>query len=629
MSLKARLQIAIVALVALVVIAMSVLYLYYFTDTTFSSARERADEVAKGVKDNLVELLNRETAARGLHPATLPESQAVWTDIIKNDPKVTDMLKRTVQNTEALQAIVVTEDQGSILSSSSSVVPSAKVAPIHDFQDLKKRIWIANLRDLMTRREDYSTTLSIGFLNKTQQVVLFNITVFIQSVFLKRDVAPTLKTLGLTFASSLFIAIFLGSVLPSFVLSPLERISRNIDLIRSGQFDTSILHLESESSEFAAVQSKLSQLGEQFRGARQDALELRSNIEQLLQRLEEAVLLFDHNGRLIMAGEAAERFLGRSHDQMAGLGISELFPATSILGSVIDRALRERQSIRDQPVTIARDGAGNARLLVSVEILRKGVSQESVGTLVKLRDVESRRQLEQQLDVSSRLTAISRLTGGVAHEIKNPLNAMALHLEVLRSRLDTEQPELEVIAREIKRLDTVVKTFLNFNRPIDLQAQTINLSRVVEQVLALISIDAQAKSVQVESLIADKLWVNGDPDLLKQAILNVVNNGLEAMTNGGKLTIRTEWIGHDCQVTVSDAGSGIPRELQDRIFNLYFTTKPQGTGIGLATTFRVVQLHSGTIDFVSEPGKGTTFRLRFPGIADYQGEVSGAATIAS
>src|SRR5215472_220535 len=212
MFLKARLQIAIVALVAQVVIAMSVLYLYYFTDTTFSSARERADEVAKGVKDNLVELLNRETAARGLHPATLPESQAVWTDIIKNDPKVTDMLKRTVQNTEALQAIVVTEDQGSILSSSSSVVPSAKVAPIHDFQDLKKRIWIANLRDLMTRREDYSTTLSIGFLNKTQQVVLFNITVFIQSVFLKRDVAPTLKTLGLTFASSLFIAIFLGSV---------------------------------------------------------------------------------------------------------------------------------------------------------------------------------------------------------------------------------------------------------------------------------------------------------------------------------------------------------------------------------------------------------------------------------
>jgi len=80
---------------------------------------------------------------------------------------------------------------------------------------------------------------------------------------------------------------------------------------------------------------------------------------------------------------------------------------------------------------------------------------------------------------------------------------------------------------------------------------------------------------------------------------------------------------------VTDGGGGIPRELQDRIFNLYFTTKQQGTGIGLATTFRVVQLHSGTIDFVSEPGKGTTFRLRFPGMADYQGEASGAATIAS
>jgi hypothetical protein len=240
--------------------------------------------------------------------------------------------------------------------------------------------------------------------------------------------------------------------------------------------------------------------------------------------------------------------------------------------------------------------------------------------------MESRRQLERQLDVSARLAAISRLTGGVAHEIKNPLNAMALHLEVLRSRLDTEQPEVDVIAREIKRLDTVVKTFLSFNRPVELQARPIDLGQVVEQVIALVSIDAQAKNIQIDTALTDKLWLSGDPDLLKQAILNVVNNGLEAMSEGGKLDIRTEWIGADCQVRIADAGAGIPPEIQDQIFNLYFTTKEQGSGIGLATTFRVVQLHSGTIDFVSEPGRGTTFRLRFPGMADYQSEARTSAT---
>ena len=624
MSIKARLRIAIVALVALVVFGMSALYLFAFTSTTFADASERADFIAKQVKNNLVDHLQRETAARGLQPSSLEESRLAWTEIIRGDPKVTDMLKRAWGDETLVADILVTDEKGRVLAAAGPTKLGAKIERVHDFEELKVRNWIENLRDLMTRREDYSTTLPIGISGKNQQVVLFNITVLIKSVFLKNNVYPTLKALALAFGAALFIAIFLGSVLPSVMLDPLERVGRSIDMIRAGQFDTAILPLR-EASEFAAVHSKLSLLGEQYRGARQDALELRSNVEQLLQKLEEAVLFFDNTGRLMMAGEAAERMLGKSHDQMIGTGLDELFPPSTVLGGVIGNAVKTRQSVHSQPVTISRDGSSNVRLLVSVEVLRKGLGDQ-MGTLVKLRDVDSRRQLERQLDVSSRLAAISRLTGGVAHEIKNPLNAMALHLEVLRSRLDTEQPEVDVIAREIKRLDNVVKTFLNFNRPIELQARPLDLDEVVQQVLALVSVDAEAKNIHIETELTDKLWLNGDPDLLKQAILNVVNNGLEAMSEGGKLVIRTEWIADECQIRVTDAGSGIAPEIQEKIFNLYFTTKQQGSGIGLATTFRVVQLHSGTIDFVSEPGRGTTFRLRFPGMADYHGEARTSAT---
>jgi PAS domain S-box-containing protein len=634
MSIKARLRIAIVALVALIVIAMSALYLYDFTFMTFTGAAERAESIAKDVKGNLADHLQHETEARGLKPVSLDEWKQAWTEIIRSDPSVTAMLKRTLGDSKLVADILVTDDQGQVLAASGPATPGMKLAPIRDFRALEGRSWMENLRDLMTRREDYSTTLPVGISANKQQVVLFNITVLIQSVFLKHDVYPTFKILGLTFASALFIAIFLGSVLPSLMLDPLERVSRSIDMIRAGQFDKAILPLQRESSEFAAVHSKLSLLGEQFRGARQDALELRSNVEQLLEKLEEAVLFFDNTGRLMMAGEAAERMLGKSHEQMIGQGLDDLFPPSTALGGVISKAIETRQSVHDQAVTIARDGSGsngsgNVRLLVSVEVLRKSPRQDQMGTLVKLRDVDSRRQLERQLDISSRLAAISRLTGGVAHEIKNPLNAMALHLEVLRSRLETEQPEVEVIAREIKRLDNVVKTFLTFNRPIELQAVPIDLDQVVQHVMALVSVHAETKNIQIETKLAGKLWLNGDPDLLKQAILNVVNNGLEAMSEGGKLGIHTEWIGDDCQIRVTDGGPGIPANIQDRIFNLYFTTKPQGSGIGLATTFRVVQLHSGTIDFVSEPGRGTTFRLRFPGMADYHGEARTSATTSS
>jgi signal transduction histidine kinase len=296
-----------------------------------------------------------------------------------------------------------------------------------------------------------------------------------------------------------------------------------------------------------------------------------------------------------------------------------------VLGQIIGDAVRNKESVAERKVVIPRAHGGPQRLEVGVQILRKSSGQESMGALVTLRDVESRRQLERQLDFSTRLAAISRLTGGVAHEIKNPLNAMALHLEVLKSKLDGQQPEIDVIGREIKRLDTVVKTFLNFNRPVDLKYAPIDFNEMVKQILDLVSIEAAAKHVHLETALEDRVWINGDADLLKQAILNVVSNGLEAMNQGGTLSTHTSCDGDDCLLTVRDAGPGIPLEIQSRVFQLYFTTKPNGSGIGLATTFRVVQLHNGTIDFTSEPGKGTTFRLRFPRVVDRESEVLSSA----
>ncbi|HYL75988.1 MAG TPA: ATP-binding protein [Bryobacteraceae bacterium] len=624
MSLKARLRIAVLVLVTVVVLAMSALYLYDFAQMVFKNASERAEVIAKQVTGNLPSLLNNEITARRVRPESPQEWKAAWTDIIRTDPAIRSMLQRTLAGAELVVDILITDDQGKVLAAANPAqVGKTLTVPPRDFRQIQQGFWLANLWDLMTRREDYYTSSPIGVENSQ---VLCNVTVVIRSVLVRHDIQPAFNNLALAFSAALFIAIFLGSVLPNLILDPLQRVMQNIDLIRAGQFDAPVLRAHHEASEFAAVQSKLSQLGEQFRGAKQDALELRSNVDQLLQRLEEAVLLFDTSGRLVMAGEPAERLLGKKRDEIIGHTLEELFPGNTVLGGVIESAVRARQSIREQPINIARDHGGNIRLLAGIQVLQKGSGIEQMGTLITLRDAESRRQLELQLDISSRLAAISRLTGGVAHEIKNPLNAIALHLEVLRGKLDADQPEVEVITREIKRLDNVVKTFLNFNRPIELHAQPIDLNQVVEQVVALVSVEAQSKGIRIETTLQPRLWINGDSDLLKQAILNVVNNGLESMQEGGTLTILTAWDGDECQLTIADSGAGIAPDIKDRIFHLYFTTKEQGSGIGLATTFRLVQLHSGTIDFVSEQGKGTTFRFRFPGIPDYQLEATSATS---
>jgi signal transduction histidine kinase len=602
MSLRARLRLAIVTFVTIVVVAVSAVYLYGFTRAAFEAAYARSQFISDQVKGYVLERIDDQMKNRSAPPASVSELKTAWTEIVRTDPAIPAMLERTLANADVVMNISIAGEDGHILATSNPYVP----AQVKDFDSLSHSNWFVNLWDLETRREDYSTTLPLGIPEQKQPV--FNITVVIRSLLLSHALEPVFRDLAVAFAVALLTAAFLSSFLPSLALGPLERVSRNIDLIRTGEFDAAGRPARGESPEFADVQAKLSLLGQQFRGAREDALDLRSNIEQLLLKLEEAVLLFDPDGKLMMAGQSVERLLGKPRDEILGRKLDEVFPSTSALGALVLAAVERHESFQDQAVS---DHVG-LKLVVSVEILRKARDGQEIGTLVALRDAESRRQLELQLDVSSRLAAISRLTGGVAHEIKNPLNAMAVHLEVLKSKLDGAEPEIEVIAREIKRLDHVVKTFLNFNKPVELHPEPVDLSELLRDVAALVSADAEAHGVQMETELARPAPVGGDPEMLKQALLNIVMNGLEAMPSGGRLALRTGTEGGQCSVLISDGGSGIPPEEREKIFNLYFTTKPNGTGIGLATTFRVVQLHSGTIDFVSEPGKGTTFRLRFP-----------------
>jgi signal transduction histidine kinase len=236
---------------------------------------------------------------------------------------------------------------------------------------------------------------------------------------------------------------------------------------------------------------------------------------------------------------------------------------------------------------------------------------------VRLRDPEAQRKLGRELQTADRLAAISRVSSGVAHEVKNPLNAILLHVEVAKSKLahgDTEiEPQMEIISREILRLDRVVKTFLDFTRPVELKLATVPLQELVGEIVELARPQADASRIRVSvEQQAEGAEVRVDRDLLKQAVLNVVVNAMQAMPEGGDLRFEAVANEDTAEIRISDTGAGIPPELREKIFRLYFTTRQQGSGIGLAMTFRIVQLHDGTIDFTSELGKGTTFLIRLP-----------------
>lgn len=222
--------------------------------------------------------------------------------------------------------------------------------------------------------------------------------------------------------------------------------------------------------------------------------------------------------------------------------------------------------------------------------------------------------------LSKRIAALGRLTAGVAHEVKNPLNAMTIHLELVRQKLDAGAPpadvrrHVEIIGQEIKRLDSVVSGFLKFARPEDMRLERVSLTALTSDVAQTVRPEAEAAHVQVQVQAAEPpIDVEADASMLRQALLNLAVNAVQAMPHGGVLRLATE-LGRDGRalVRVADSGTGIPPEQLARVFDLYFTTKAGGSGIGLSMVFRTVQLHNGDIDVESAPGRGTTFTIALP-----------------
>jgi hypothetical protein len=396
-----------------------------------------------------------------------------------------------------------------------------------------------------------------------------------------------------------------------------------LDRVATGDYEPENLPSgKTASDELSVMASKVSLLGERLRGAQFEVSDLRGNIDHLLQDLEDAVFIFNREFRLVFASGSVEKFLGRDRADLPGQLVSGVFPPSTMLGLLVAQSSQTGRAIRNRRVPLAAPGqgaAGPAVVLLSVDILDSlpGGPAGASGILVRMRDPEAQRKINRELQTADRLSAISRITSGVAHEVKNPLNAILLHVEVARSKLsrgDTDVAEqMEIISREILRLDRVVRTFLDFTRPVELQLDNVPMQDLVREIVELAQPQTTAANIQVSvRQEAEGVEVRVDRDLLKQAVLNVVVNAMQAMPDGGELSFEASATKDTAELRISDTGTGIPAELRDKIFRLYFSTKKEGSGIGLAMTFRIVQIHDGTIDFTSEPGKGTTFVIRLP-----------------
>jgi PAS domain S-box-containing protein len=404
----------------------------------------------------------------------------------------------------------------------------------------------------------------------------------------------------------------------NLLLKPLEVISTSIDRLGFAK-DSAVSGVRLPPDQMVTgVTARLRELGERMAGERSELEIMRGRLRQVISHLEERLLLINREGRVMLVSPDAEQILGVHNTELTGLPIDESLGSDHPLVELIERSFGERRSIPRKTLLVP-DGERTRQLLASVQYIED--AGEPVGVLVSMRDYESFRKYETQWDLSKKLADLGRITSGIAHEVKNPLNAMVIHLEILRSKLQSgsadPKPHLEILDSEIKRLDRVVQTFLNFTRPLDINLDPLDLNSIVSQVATLASTEAEELGVTISThLSPGPLLIKGDADLLTQVLLNVIINGCQAMPEGGPLKVTTSRASDgSARIAVTDRGIGIGDEGRERIFNLYYTTKKGGTGIGLAQAFRAIQLHNGSINFDSEVGVGSTFEIILPAMA--------------
>jgi len=651
LSIRVKQIVGVTAIVGLAVVALSALFTARLANVVLQESLSRGQMLANTI-------LHR---AGGLVTGDVDPSTA-----LRDDPGLRSILESSIYGDTISYAAIVDTDGKAIVHSIRTLV--GNTIPVRT--DLEAVVADTPVEKLRVIFAGDGQTLQVEESLKRGDEAFGSIRIGVSTLLMRRQLRDLLNDALFTGAAALAVAVFVSGIFAQLLLRPIHVLRSGLTRLGKGEFGVT-LDLPA-GDEFGELGDFFNTVSQQLSADRTLLAGQKANLQSAVEHLEDAVALFNPSGELLFSNPAMQHTLP---GDAIGRVLEGLLPNGHPYRTLVEETLATRKSRgpvqiqghnTDQVVAPGKGSTGpqgipaagatapakpegrpaDDELVVTHAI--SGTRGELVGVLLVSRNLANLSRMQSTLAYSRKLVALGRLTAGIAHEVKNPLNAMMIHLELLRTKIRgtltvAMQPEtvaasggtlglgpgkvtplpapvqgalehVAIIESEIRRLDEVVQGFLKFTRPEDLRLQPVRVSSLFDEILPIIETEAKKHGVKVtHELSSSTPSVNGDASMLRQAFLNLGINACQAMPNGGTLRLVSGPASRNrVEIRVEDTGVGIKPEHLSRIFDLYFTTKERGTGIGLSMVYRIIQMHDGEVEVQSTPGRGTTFRVLLP-----------------
>ncbi len=590
-------QIATLTLVAAAVaLATSLVNLAALARLTVDETRSRAELLAETLYHQ---------AARVIRQHGREEIE----EALSSDPSLASYAEGVVGYSPTIMYVAITERGNRALVHSN---PTSKGDPVPGAPSLAELAGENPLSQLLALARGHQV-LEVSVPFEVDGKPFGSVRVAISTLLLREEIAGAITRNVLLATGAVLLAFLASFYLANRLLAPIEMLRRELGRIDPGEGEPPLdLRNEADVSRVAEFFASMSRRLADERSGREGES---SWLSTMLGGLSDAVVVVNGGGNVLSLNRPAEKLLSCRREELENRSLADLVPRDHPVARMARRALSTGESIGPTNVRIEHSDRRTLYAL-SAQVLRdaSGVS----GVMVSARDMDKLSRLGSHLSYSQKLAALGKLTSGVAHEIKNPLNAMVIHVALLREKLargglPDAQASLDTLEQEIRRLDSVIQGFLKFTRPEDLQLTSVTLSELLAEVVRLVSAEAEASGIAITTDVPDSLpAVYGDRELLQQAFVNLFRNALEAMPGGGRLDLSAKQAEETIDIVIADTGVGIDADLIDKIFDLYVTTKSKGSGIGLSVVYRIVQLHGGEITVESQKGEGARFLVRLP-----------------